>query len=197
VAWQKAGNSGIESGWWRNDYNVTIPDITAPFTNAPAPVGGSILGLGYNYILGNGNYQLSSFDGNVLVTGNAVLYVTDQIKFTGSAGITINPGGSLTIYNTGASALFNTIDSSNPSATSFIYYGLPSNTSLTVKGQNFLLGCIYAPEADFVMTGGGDLYGSIVANSARFTGSSAFHYDESLINVGLSRGFVVTSWNEL
>jgi hypothetical protein len=73
---------------------------------------------------------------------------------------------------------------------------LPSNTSLVLKGQNFLLGCVYAPEADFVMTGGGDVYGSLVANSARFTGNSAFHYDESLINVGLSRGFLITSWNE-
>jgi hypothetical protein len=55
-----------------------------------------------------------------LVTGNAVLYVTGDIKFTGSDSITINPGGSLTIYAAGANAQFNVINSSNPSATSFI-----------------------------------------------------------------------------
>ena len=41
-------------------------------------------------------------------------------------------------------------------------------------------GVIYAPNADFRVTGHSDIYGSVVANSIELTGSGSFHYDESL-----------------
>ena len=127
-----------------------------------------------------------------------MLYVTGQIKFMGiNDAITINAGASLTIYNAGASGVFNFINNANSTPDTFQYYGLPSNTSLTLRGQDFLVAAVYAPNADFFMNGGGTTYGSIVANSAKLTGSGTFHFDECLINKGKTRGFIITSWNEL
>ena len=45
--------------------------------------------------------------GHEKFAGNAVLYVTSGIKFSGSDTITIRPGASLQLYNGGADAGFN------------------------------------------------------------------------------------------
>ena len=77
-----------ELNWWVNDLNISLSDVV------PAS-GGKLRGV--SYILGNGNY-MPKLDGETLVTGNAVLYVTDLIKFGASESLTILPGASLTIH---------------------------------------------------------------------------------------------------
>ncbi len=197
--WQLAGNSGVQPGWWRNDLNMSLPDVLAPFTSATPPASGTVGALTYSYVLGNGNYILSTLGKNTVVTGNAVLYVTSGIKFSGSDTITILPGASLQLYNGGADAGFNTIINTNSSPTSFMYYGLNSNNgTVTLNGQGAAItACIYAPYAKIMVTGGGIIYGSLAGRSAKMNGNSAIHYDESLRNLGLSRGFIITSWTEL
>jgi hypothetical protein len=76
-------------------------------------------------------------------------------------------------------------------------------------------GTIYAPEADVTINTGYvppanghhhtpgyfvslDFIGSCFANSLTINGSGSFHFDEDLArNNNFSRGFVVTSWQEL
>jgi hypothetical protein len=197
VAWQKTGKSGLESGWWLNDLNVTMPDAQAPFTNATPPKSGTVGTTSYNAVLGNGNYSISQLANNVIVTGNAVLYVSDEIKFTGTDGITIMPNASLTIYCAAPSATFGAIDNKNSDPMSFQFYGLNSNTSIGVKGQNPWIGVVYAPYAQFTLNGSAAIFGSVVAKSVTLIGNAAVHYDESLINKLPSRGFIATSWAEL
>src|SRR5437867_8494626 len=196
VAWQKAGTTGIKPGWWQNDFNVDYPDVRAPFVAAVPPLPGLVGGTLYTYVLGNGNYLSPTLGNKVIVTGNAVLYVTGDIKFTGSDSLEIQPGASLTIYAGGASSQLTAIVNSNTTARSFVYLGLPSNTSLSISGNAALTCAIYAPEADISLKGGTQVYGSIVARSAVMTGISGFHYDESLVNALPSRGFIITAWNE-
>ena len=196
MAWQKAGTTGIKPGWWQNDFNVDYPDVRAPFVAAVPPLPGMVGGTLYTYVLGNGNYLSPTLGNKVIVTGNAVLYVTGDIKFTGSDSLEIQPGASLTIYAGGASSQLTAIMNSNTTARSFVYLGLPSNTSLSISGNSALTCAIYAPEADISLKGGTQVYGSIVARSAVMTGISAFHYDESLVNALPSRGFIITAWNE-
>jgi hypothetical protein len=197
VAWQRAGKSGLESGWWLNDLNFSMPDVQLPFTNAPPPASGTVATVSYNTVLPTGNFKMSSLAGNVIVTGNAVLYVTDDIKFSSSDTLTILPGFTLQIYSGAASATFGGIDNKNTDPMSFQYFGLNSNTSIGVKGQNPWTGVIYAPYAQFTLNGNGVLYGSVVAKSAKLSGNAAVHYDESLLNKLPTRGFVATSWTEL
>ncbi|MDA1277130.1 MAG: hypothetical protein O2960_24210 [Verrucomicrobia bacterium] len=202
------GGSGIEPGWSSDDMNASFPDVQIPFSGgAFTPPSGSVGGTNYTYVVGNGNWQLSSLSMSgkkaMLVNGNAVLYVTGDISMAGQAYIAIAPGASLQLYCAGSSASLsgNGIVNSNSNATNFFYYGMPGNTSLSLSGNAAFTGVIYAPQADFSMNGGGsssyDLVGAGVVNSISMNGHFNFHYDEALGNLGSGAGFIVTSWNEL
>ena len=89
----------------------------------------------------------------------------------------------------------------NGDAMAFQYYGLPSNTSLSLNGNAAFTGVIYAPNADFTLGGGGnstyDFVGASVTKSVRMNGHFHFHYDESIANRSKIGGYVVYSWNEI
>lgn len=202
------GGSGIESGRSSDDMNASFPDVQAPFSGgAFTPASGSVGGTNYTYVLGNGDWQMSSLSMSgkkkMMVNGNAVLYVTGNISMAGQAYIEIAPGASLHLYGAGSSTSLSGqgIANSNSNATNFFYYGLPSNTSLSLSGNSAFTGVIYAPQADLTMNGGGsttyDLVGAGIVNSISMNGHFNFHYDEALGDLGSGSGFVVTSWNEL
>jgi hypothetical protein len=205
----KAWNStqtGVQSGWSSDDANVDIPDADLPADSSFITASGGkyppVTGPTYDFILTNGTYQASDFHGKVLVTGNAVLLVTSSFNFSGSDGITINPGASLQVYVAPASASLggNGVQNSGD-AMSFIYYGLKSNTSLSFGGNSSFTGVIYAPYADFKLGGSGngdyDFVGASVTKTVSLTGHFHFHYDESLANRFPIKKYAVISWNEL
>ncbi len=197
VAWNQAGMSGIQPGWVQNDFNVSFPDVQAPFIAATPPASGSYNGTNYATVLGNGNYLSSSLGGKVLVTGNATLYVTGNILFNNGDFLQIVPGASLRLYVGGASASFQTIVNPNTGAASFLYFGLPANTSISMSGTSDLTGAIYAPEATVTLTGSAEIFGAVMAKATSMQGNAAVHYDESLASIPPTRGFIVNSWNEL
>lgn len=158
-------------------------------------------GTYYNYVLTDGNYRLESgLSGNILVLGDATLYVSASCDMT---GLTIEWGRHLDLYSDAPSVSLsgNTTANSDGTADSFAFWGMPSCTSLTFSGNAGFTGTIYAPNADFVMNGGGnntiDFIGASITKTARLNGHFNFHYDEALKKIGPSRGFIVTSWNEL
>jgi hypothetical protein len=197
VAWQKAGYSGVQPGWSQDDFNVSFPDVSAPFPAAVPPMPGTYNGTNFDSVLGNGNYLATSLSGKVLVYGNTTLYVTGNISFKSGDLLQIAPGASLKLYMGGASATFQTIVNPNDSATNFLYYGLPSNTSISMNGNAHLTAAIYAPEASFTLNGSAEISGAVMANNASMTGNSAIHYDEALLIQLPTRGFIINSWNEL
>jgi hypothetical protein len=154
----------------------------------------------YDYILGDGNYQLSSLSGSVYVQGKAVLLVTSSATPT---SITIADGKSLQLYNQAPSFSLsgNVVLNGTGTASEFGYYGLPGNTSVSFNGNAAFVGTIYAPEAALSLGGGGnnnyDFIGSAVANSITMNGHYNFHYDEALEKTGPYRSYVVTSWKEM
>jgi hypothetical protein len=207
MAWHQGGNSGVEPGWFADDMNVEIPDVEVPFTSGYfTPASGNIDGTNYVYVLGSGNYKLSQFvlttTQKVLVTGNAVLHVTDKMGMSGNSQIVIAPGASLHLYNGAAfgSISGDGVANQTGSAANFIYYGLPTNTKLAMSGNSAFIGVIYAPNADFTMSGGSDsslvsYTGASVTKTVTMSGGRAFHYDESLALLFME--FVVTAWNEI
>src|SRR5213593_4094710 len=56
--WQKSGKIGIEPGWWKNDLNMSLPDVGPPFNSATPPASGTVGTIKYDYVLANGNYLL-------------------------------------------------------------------------------------------------------------------------------------------
>ena len=208
MAWHQGGSSGIQPGWSSDDMNVSFPDVSAPFTSGTTPVSGSVGGTNYNLVLGTGNYILDALSlsgqNKALVTGHAVLYVRGSVSLSGSASIVIaTNNASLKFYAGGPNASLggNGVANGTGNANNFYFYGLPTLTSLSYSGNAAFVGAIYAPNADFSLSGGGndtlDFVGASVTSTVQMNGHFNFHYDENLARVGPSRGFIVTSWNEI
>ncbi|MDA1272757.1 MAG: hypothetical protein O2960_01715 [Verrucomicrobia bacterium] len=206
--WHLAGNNGIEPGWASDDMNVSFPDVQAPFSGgALTPSSGSVNGTNYTYVLTSGNWEVSSLSmsgqDNLIVMGDAVLYVTGSLSLAGQSFITIATNSSLHLYVAGASASLGGkgVVNTPGSAINFVYYGMPGNTSLSLSGNAAFTGAIYAPSANFTLGGGGnntyDFVGASVSATVKMNGHFNFHYDENLGKAGPRRGYVITSWNEI
>jgi hypothetical protein len=208
-AWHDAGKKGIQPGYYTDDMNVEFPDVQMPFSGgAFTPTGGYVTNADgtvtyYDYLLDDGNYQLASLNGKTFVRGNAVLLVTGSINLSGQDSITIMTAKTLKLYMAGGSASLggNGVINQAGNATNFSYYGLPGNTNISISGNGTITGTVYAPNAHLALNGGGhedtDFVGATVTRSAKLNGHFSFHYDEALAKYGPSRGYVVTSWNEL
>ena len=158
-------------------------------------------GTYYDYVLTDGNYQLpTGLNGSVLVLGDANISVSSSCNLT---GLTIEWGRHLNFYSSAPSVSLsgNNTANSDGTADSFAFWGTTNCTSITLSGNAGFTGTIYAPSADFTMNGGGnntiDFIGASITKTARLNGHFNFHYDEALKNVGPSRGFIVTAWNEM
>jgi len=198
-AWVQSGVQGIEPGWAADDLNISWPDAQLPFTGgAFTPSGGWITNVStigtnityYDYILGDGNYQVSNLSGSVYVQGDAVLLVTGSAT---SNSIVIANGKSLQFYNqapryslSGALAV-----NANGTAAQFAYYGLPGNTNVSVIISGGSVGTIYAPDAALSLGGGGNttqvFVGAAIADTINLNGHFELHFDEDLIRNGPSR----------
>jgi hypothetical protein len=218
AAWVDGGSKGFETGHFRDDFSMAeLPDAAKPnvaFLPALVVAGKAPDGLTYDTLLPSGNWQISSLTGSLYVgQSNTVLYVTGNINISGSGtanngvaapGIYLAPGASLTIYMAGASTSIsgNGIANTSGDAKRFAYYGLPSNTSISLSGNSSFFGSIYAPEADFYLKGGGntstnDFTGSSITKTTTMGGNYNFHYDEGLGTISALGGYDPISWQEL
>ena len=160
-------------------------------------------GVEYDYLLSSGNWYVSDLEGSVLVTGDARLFVRDEIDIQGNDALIIKPTGSLDLYMAGPRTQFggNGVINEPGNAINFKYWGLPSNTRIDMSGSSAFAGVIYAPQAEFNLGGGGknslDFVGASVTESVKMNGHYKFHYDEALNQIGPVRGYVPTSWNEI
>ncbi|MEW6307084.1 MAG: hypothetical protein AB1705_26775, partial [Verrucomicrobiota bacterium] len=202
LAWHSGGNSGIQPGYSSDDMNVSFPDVKLPFSGGFLPGGGG----GNQYVISvSGDYRVSSITGSVVVKSNvnARIIVDNNINITGSDKIVIESGAKLNLYMNGADAKIagNGVVNQNGNASTFFYWGTPNNTSLSVNGNGAFTGVIYAPNADFTMNGGGgsaeDVTGASVTGTVKMNGNFNFHYDENLGRLNLTRGYIITAWNEL
>jgi hypothetical protein len=206
------GSTGQVSGTVYSDFNIDFPDVVLPASASTWAIPGAANqnvkindGTTYAYAFFTSDDYVISTSGSIYVGTNAHvrLNVTAN-NFSPNclrvAGVGVT-AGQLTIYMSGASSSIGgtpKVDSGN--AANFIYYGLPSNTSITYGGNSSFVGVIYAPEADLTLNGGGNdvgLVGASTTKTVRISGDYDFHYDENLRNVGPSRGYLMASWVEL
>ena len=188
-----SSNAGtIQPGWLREEAGSFFPDAILPSLGVTTPTAGTVGGTNYAYVLGNGDYRLNNLimtaNMTMLVIGSATLHVTGSVGIAGSAKIVVAPTGSLVLYVGGTAADMSGSGIVNQTyrAMGFQYYGLPSNTSVTLASD--FTGVIYAPRADVAMIAGGnnalDFGGAIVARTLRVIGHYNVHYDENLARSG-------------
>ncbi len=124
----------------------------------------------------------------------------------GSGALNIESGSSLQIYAAGDIKIAGNgvMNGGTTAATA----NLPINLQIwgtkttgvqdiQIAGNGVLSAIVYAPQGSVKINGNGDVCGSIVANDITAVGNAAFHYDESLANMGAGSPFRVTRWDEL
>jgi hypothetical protein len=188
------------------DLNVDFPDVQPPFSTAVPPIGGKANGKDYTYLLSDGNYMVNSgtLKGTILVTGVAVLYVTEgaMVNFALSDSITITANASLKLYVASPSVTLPNVINGGL-ANQFEYFGLPSNIRMTQQIEGAFVGSIYAPHAELTINvggagGRGNFIGACTVGSLTIKNPCSFHFDENLVRAGSpARGYVVSSWREL
>jgi hypothetical protein len=203
---------GIQAGHALQDASYNFTDVSLPSVTWMPPVAlkpqFKAGGVSYPYKLDNSMpWYFTDLSQSVYVTSpNTVVYVSGTLNMGSGTAIYIAPGASLTMYVAGASASIGGqgVINSSGVATSFTYYGLPSNTSLGFQGNAGFTGRIIAPQADVTLGGGGstpyDYSGQLVANSLNLNGHYSIHYDEALGTLSGTNAagiFTVASWNEL
>jgi len=198
-AWVGGGFTGIEAGHAQNNAVEVYADASLPsgriFLPAP-PTSVVINGVTYQYVLNDSNpWIINNLNGSIYVDGtNVLLELTGTSARVPSGGaITVpnltdangNPYG-LAVYVAATSFTVNGPGFVNASgiAKNLKYYGLPSNTFLTLGGNASSTAQIYAPEADFNLGGGGnntyDFSGAIITKSFTLNGHFNIHGDEAL-----------------
>lgn len=213
LAWHAGGNSGIQTGWFRDDMNVSFPDVPAPFSGGTAPAGGTINGTNYALVLGSGNWVSSSAvkytsKSTILVNGDAVWWCKAGLDMGGQGLIVVAPNSRLRLYvgNTSGSAVAaglsgNGVMNHTGFATNCLVYGMKTCTTMTVSGNGTITAAIYAPNAAMTLNGGGntdtDFCGAGVFSTATLNGHFNFHYDEFLGRWGPRRGYTIIAWNEI
>ena len=209
---------GVEPGYYRNDFNMDVPDVAPPYTNGLAPpaettntyvLGNpSLPGSSYSYYL---NTSLSLKSGETLYvapSNNVTLYLTGSLTMQSqnSSYLSLGVGASLKLYvgTTSGSATTITLTQVNNTGddSKLQIFGLPSTKSISWNGNAAFSGVVYAPEAFFSLGGGGntlyDFQGACTVGSMKLNGNFSLHYDEYLRTLGvLSSGFTVTYWQEL
>jgi hypothetical protein len=206
LAWVGGGQTGLENGHYKNDFNMDFPTVLPPYATGVPPASGTVGGTNYTWVLGNNNYMYTGASGvsfktgdTILVTGFARVYVTGDFNMQGGSSIIIAPGAHLELYVGGANTSINTINNSG-NCSSFSYFGLPNNTSIALAGNDVFLGTVYAPNANLSLSGGGkntlDYQGAVSVQTISMNGKFNFHFDENLKRNGPVRGFQITSWAE-
>lgn len=202
--WVDGSNPGVEDGYYTDDVNLYIPEIEEPFNSGYlVPGGETIDGEYYNYVLHDGNYQLSSLNmqasQKMLITGDAVLYVTGDISLTGSSSIIVASGANFNLYTSGSNVSLagDGVINKTGSAQNFSLWGLPSTSLVKYAGAADFIGTIYAPQADFAQTGSADIYGALVAENIKLGGQGAMHYDEGIDKDAGGANYIINSWREI
>jgi hypothetical protein len=205
LQWHAAGNTGIQPGWWFDDMNMSIADVESPsLSGSLLPASGTITGAVYKYILNGGKFALSSLNTSsserIAVTAPSTLIVDGNVDIRGA--VDIMEGGSLQLYVAGSTANIGGSGVNNTGyASNFCYYGLPTNTKLSLPSNGDFTGVLYAPNADLSLSGGGstiiNFSGACVMRSIQVNGHYKFHFDEALINHGPWKDYVIYGWTEL
>ncbi len=208
---------GIDPSRVATDFSVNLENVgyTGP---TPKDIGAitnsTTLPLSPADISPDGNYYYQvdgiSFNNKTLTIsgGNVVILMPTGYNISiggGSGAVNIATGSTLAIYTPGdvsiaGNGVMNggTTTATAQPAKDFQLYGTNTTSqSIQIAGNGVLSGIVYAPNASIKINGNGDVMGSYVGSVITVVGNAAFHYDESLANLGADNPFGIASWNEL
>jgi hypothetical protein len=199
----------VQDGWFERGAQVDFAPIVLPsgIPSNPLFSNFSTNNNTYGYFLVGSIdpntpkvFRVSKLDNGAYIVGYAALFVDDTLAVNSNKKITLAPGAKLDIFCKAASVSMSGDGIDNPgTAANFRYFGLPSNTSVSIMGGAEVIAVIYAPDADVKLGGGGseiNFQGAAMAKSFTIGGGMNVHYDEALKKTD-DVGFLVTSWKEI
>ncbi|HTJ79573.1 MAG TPA: hypothetical protein VL357_11310 [Rariglobus sp.] len=207
------------------DFTTNFPDVTPPTTSGytiAAITSATTLPISGNLPAADGKYYYSV--PSITLNGHDTISITAGadvvITVTNTTGTSVQASGNseIDIPSTSTLAMYVAADVSmtgngvvNGTSTvpnqplAFQLYGTRSATTaasvgqqaIAIKGNGYLSGVVYAPNANVDVNGNGDTYGAIVCNQASMNGNGNFHYDESLATSLSTSAWSVSKWREL
>jgi len=163
----------------------------------------------YYYNFASGAGVLIAGNNQLNVSGKVVVYLQSHAGATavsvgGNAKIAIAGTGNLTVYTNGNMAVGgNGMTNANTNAASCLIYGTNTGSGQTISmnGNATTVAAINAPNADYSITGNGEIWGSIVARNVTLNGNAGFRYDEALMNyantTGTGNPWGIAKWREM
>ena len=213
-------NTSNVQGTVTNNFQTTIPDITAPVLpnvqmtptivkNTSAVLAAGTAASPKSYILS----ELTIGGGNVVVLTNPTpgtdayinIYVTGNngITVSGSSFIQQQPGVHATIYAAGKMTFSGGgVLNQNNVASYLQVFGITpvsGTQTLTVSGSAAFVGVLNAPAYAMTISGSAAFIGAAIGNSVNISGSGGFHYDQALSSVsgpGTPTSYTYSSWVE-
>lgn len=145
---------------------------------------GSLHVKGDAYIDVGGSFGISG-GGSLRVDGNVIIHVADGLSFSGwDTPLVIGENGSVQVYvDSGTISLSSPAINVSYAPSRFLVFGGAAVDKVSITGNSTVVGAIYAPAADFTLSGSSELFGAVVADSVKLNGSSSIHYDEALSRV--------------
>ena len=200
-AWVEGGNTNIQPGHSATDFNAFFPNVRLPAAAVfmpRSPDNMIIDGTKYQYaFLISGDYYLpggiDSSKGSIYVGTNVSVRLRLDASVSSSGDVfRLSPSNAfLQIFlNAPSFVLSGTafIDSPSGRPERLFLWGLPTCTTISLGGNEGFYGCIYAPQANFSLGGGGsdtwDFIGATVTKTVTLNGHFNFHFDENLARIG-------------
>ncbi len=171
-------------------FDPTTINIPMPSPPNPLPPT-SNKNINKNTTLPPGNYGNINISGGATVTMAPGIYNINSLSMTGNSILQISPAGQVVfnIAGTGVSSGQNVLNLSGGTISNTT--GSPVNlvvnyagtSKISVSGGANTSVVVDAPNSDVAITGGTDVFGSIIGHTITDTGGTKYHYDESAARV--------------
>jgi Tfp pilus assembly protein PilX len=184
------------------DFSTNLETISNPVTGTTIASLGATIGTTGTATI----WRTPTISNSLTVYGDVTMILTagagvDAIDITGSEGITLAAGATLTIYTEGDVKLAgNGLLNNNDDPSTFQIWGTSTSSfsqDIQIAGNGALKGIVYAPNGHVKINGNGDVMGAVVGKEITVVGNAAFHYDESLADWGKNTPFGIYKWREL
>jgi hypothetical protein len=198
-----ASSGDIDPSRVGRHYNDGFPVISAPTGGTFIESPGATLGTpGRATSWRTPSLRLSARQ-TLTILGDVTLVLTDPVdalSISGGGAIIIPEGSSLTLYAQGDVSIAGrgfVNENARPGALQIWSTAAPGGRrtqKFTLAGRGELSALVYAPEADFDVTGNGQFFGSLIARRVTFAGNAAFHYDVALGRVNHHAPYRASAW---
>lgn len=188
------------------DFNASFPIIQSPTDGTPLATIPATLGTTGTTTRWRAAQLDISGNKTLTIFGDVTLILTmtsagEAISVTGNASIIIAKDAKFTVYAEGGIKIAgNGLLNSNVQPNTCQFWGTSTSAAgqpIMIAGNGALRCVVYAPYGDVTVNGNGDVMGSIVAQTIRFNGNAAFHYDEALAIGQNNEPFTIGKWREL